>query len=59
MTVVLRSRQKNGIVLYRGGRQHLAVELFRGRLRVSYDLGSSPGFTMFSLAVSCGQTGAK
>ena len=53
VTVTLRSRQKNGIVLYRGGgRRHLAVELFRGRLRVSYDLGSTPGFTMFSLAVS-------
>ena len=57
VTVVVRSRQKNGIVLYRGGQQHLAVELFRGRLRVSYGLGSAPAFTMFSLAVSGGRRG--
>ncbi|XP_037089746.1 protein slit-like [Pollicipes pollicipes] len=51
VTVLLRSRQKNGVVVYRGGREHLAVELFKGRLRVSYDLGNSPGYTMFSLGV--------
>ena len=31
-----------------GESQHLAVELFRGRLRVSYDVGNYPVSTMFS-----------
>ncbi len=40
--------QENGVLLYIGERQHLAVELFRGRIRVSYDVGNYPVSTMFS-----------
>ncbi len=35
-------------MLYTGESQHLAVELFRGRIRVSYDVGNYPVSTMFS-----------
>lgn len=35
-------------MLYNGESQHLAVELFRGRIRVSYDVGNYPVSTMFS-----------
>ena len=31
--------------------QHLAVELFRGRIRVSYDVGNQPVSTMFSYEI--------
>ena len=31
-----------------GDYQHLAVELFRGRIRISYDIGNNPVSTMFS-----------
>jgi len=34
--------------MYTGDKQHLAVELFRGRIRVSYDVGNYPVSTMFS-----------
>ena len=34
--------------IHAGDRQHLAVELFRGRIRVSYDVGNYPVSTMFS-----------
>ena len=42
------TEQENGVLLYSGESQHLAVELFRGRLRVSYDVGNYPVSTMFS-----------
>lgn len=51
VTLLVRSAQENGILFYRGSREHLAVELFRGRLRVTYDLGDQPGSTMFSYEV--------
>ncbi len=31
-----------GVLLYKGDNEHIAVELYRGRLRVSYDSGSYP-----------------
>jgi len=30
------------VLLYKGDNEHIAVELYRGRLRVSYDSGSYP-----------------
>ena len=36
------TEQQNGVLLYTGDRQHLAIELFRGRIRVSYDVGNYP-----------------
>lgn len=48
ITVTFATDQLNGVLLYTGDYQHLAVELFRGRIRVSYDVGNSPVSTMFS-----------
>ncbi len=33
--------------MYEGYNQHAAVEIFRGRIRVSYDIGNYPVSTMF------------
>lgn len=48
VTIKFATDQENGVLLYSGESQHLAVELFRGRLRVSYDVGNYPVSTMFS-----------
>lgn len=48
VTITFATEQLNGVLLYTGESQHLAVELFRGRLRVSYDVGNYPVSTMFS-----------
>ena len=48
VTIEFVTTQENGILLYTGEGQHLAVELFRGRIRISYDLGNFPVSTMFS-----------
>ena len=42
VTVILATRRAEGIVLYHGHDQHAAVEIFRGRVRVSFDIGKSP-----------------
>jgi len=48
ITVVFATEQENGVLIYAGDYQHLAVELFKGRIRVSYDVGNNPVSTMFS-----------
>lgn len=45
--------QENGVLLYNGDvigteKEHLAVDLFSGRIRISYDAGSFPGSTLYS-----------
>lgn len=48
ITVLLLTNQSQGIILYQGLDEHFAVEVFRGRLRVSYNIGNYPVSTMFS-----------
>lgn len=48
VTIVFSSSQQNGVLLYDGQVEHLAVELFNGRIRVSYDVGNHPVSTMYS-----------
>uniref|UniRef100_A0A0P4W5L7 Protein slit n=1 Tax=Scylla olivacea TaxID=85551 RepID=A0A0P4W5L7_SCYOL len=48
VTLHLRTTQKDGVLLYTGDSAHLAVELFMGRVRVSYDVGNYPVSNMFS-----------
>jgi len=48
VTLLLSTRQRHGVILYHGVDEHLAVELFLGRLRVSYNIGNYPVSTMFS-----------
>ena len=39
LTLTFATEQQNRILLYTGDKQHLAAELFRGRIRISYDVG--------------------
>uniref|UniRef100_A0ABD2X9L2 Protein slit n=1 Tax=Trichogramma kaykai TaxID=54128 RepID=A0ABD2X9L2_9HYME len=53
VTIIFTTEQENGVLLYDGngvaaGGEHLAVELFNGRVRVSYDVGNYPTSTMYS-----------
>ncbi|GAB0095464.1 protein slit [Sergentomyia squamirostris] len=48
VTIVFSTTQQNGILMYDGHMEHLAVELFNGRIRVSYDVGNYPVSTMYS-----------
>ncbi|CAF4292111.1 unnamed protein product, partial [Rotaria magnacalcarata] len=40
--------QNNGILIYFGHMGHIVAELFMGRIRVSHDIGNSPGSVVFS-----------
>ncbi|XP_076372429.1 protein slit-like isoform X3 [Tachypleus tridentatus] len=51
ITLTLATNHEFGVVAYTGNSQHLAVELFRGRVRVSFDVGNYPVSTMFSYEV--------
>uniref|UniRef100_A0A0P4WAZ2 Protein slit n=1 Tax=Scylla olivacea TaxID=85551 RepID=A0A0P4WAZ2_SCYOL len=49
VTIRFTTRSPNGVLFYLGEeQQHLAVEVFKGRLRISYDVGNHPASTMFS-----------
>ncbi|CAI9733149.1 homolog 2 slit-like isoform X1 [Octopus vulgaris] len=48
ITIVFSAKQDNGILLYTGFEQHVAAELFRGRIRISFDVGNYPVSSMFS-----------
>lgn len=51
VTIVFATEQENGVLLYDGQSEHLAVELFNGRIRISYDVGNYPVSTMYRYAV--------
>lgn len=51
VTIVFSSTQQNGVLMYDGHMEHLAVELFNGRIRVSYDVGNEPVSTMYSFEI--------
>lgn len=48
ISIMFTTKSHNGVLLYAGQQQHVAVELFRGRLRFSFDVGNYPVSTMFS-----------
>ncbi|XP_063990691.1 protein slit isoform X1 [Diachasmimorpha longicaudata] len=51
VTIVFTTTHENGVILYNGVDQsgeHIAIELFNGRVRVSYDVGNYPTSTMYS-----------
>ncbi|XP_045540917.1 protein slit [Papilio machaon] len=48
VTLVFSTTQHHGVLLYFGDSEHLAVELFNGRIRISYDVGNHPTSTMYS-----------
>ena len=53
VTFIFATKKQNGVLLYFGKDQHMAVELFKGRIRVSYDLSSDGKAlsTMFSYPI--------
>ncbi|KAF7280648.1 hypothetical protein GWI33_005616 [Rhynchophorus ferrugineus] len=56
VTIVFATTQEDGVLMYDGHNEHLAVELFSGRIRVSYNVGNYPVSTMYSFEmVSDGQ----
>ncbi|XP_050676463.1 protein slit [Leptidea sinapis] len=48
VTLVFSTKQQHGVLMYFGDNEHLAVELFNGRIRISYDVGNHPTSTMYS-----------
>ena len=51
ITMIFSTEEENGILIYNGESQHIAVELFRGRIRVSYDVGNYPVSNMFRFVI--------
>ena len=47
ITMEFHTSSEKGVLLYTGVDEHMAVELFRGRIRVSFDVGNHPVSTMF------------
>uniref|UniRef100_A0AAQ4S1S9 Slit homolog 2 (Drosophila) n=1 Tax=Gasterosteus aculeatus aculeatus TaxID=481459 RepID=A0AAQ4S1S9_GASAC len=41
--------EDSGVLLYKGDSDHIAMELYRGRLRVSYETGSYPPSAIYSV----------
>lgn len=52
ITFTLITDAENGLLFYHGSKakHHMAVELFKGRIRISFDVGNTPSSTMFSYA---------
>ena len=48
ITIYLATMRNRGVIMYHGSDQHAAVEIFRGRIRVSFDIGNYPVSTMYS-----------
>src|SRR5699024_11021444 len=48
ITLKFVTKKQNGVLMYFGEQQHLAVELFKGRIRISLDVGNYHVSTMFS-----------
>jgi hypothetical protein len=48
ITIVFSTKHNSGVLVYFGHLGHMVAEIFMGRIRVSYDVGNSPGSVMFS-----------
>ncbi|XP_006157460.1 slit homolog 1 protein [Tupaia chinensis] len=48
ITLQVSTAEDNGILLYNGDSDHIAVELHQGHVRVSYDPGSHPSSAIYS-----------
>ncbi|CAI9562248.1 unnamed protein product [Staurois parvus] len=48
ITLQVSTDEDNGILLYNGDRDHMAVELYQGHVRVSYDPGTFPSSAIYS-----------
>lgn len=52
ITITLKTDSSPGLILYTGQEQHLSVELFRGRVAVSFYIGEKAISTMYSYIFS-------
>lgn len=52
ITIVMKTESDSGLIFYTGQEQHLAVELFRGRVGISFYVGNTATSTMFSYIFS-------
>ncbi|XP_030638748.1 slit homolog 1b [Chanos chanos] len=48
ITLQVSTAEDNGVLLYNGDNDHIAVELHQGHIKVTYDPGSQPGNTIYS-----------
>lgn len=48
--------EDSGVLLYKGDNDHIAMELYRGRLRVSYDTGSYPPSAIYRYMLTRAET---
>ncbi|NP_001030147.1 slit homolog 1b precursor [Danio rerio] len=48
ITLQVSTAEDNGILLYNGVNEHIAVELHDGHVKVTYDAGRQPGSTIYS-----------
>ncbi|XP_010211760.1 PREDICTED: slit homolog 1 protein [Tinamus guttatus] len=48
ITLQVSTAEGNGILLYNGDSDHMAVELYQGHVRVSYDPGTHPSSAIYS-----------
>lgn len=47
LSLQVSTAEDNGILLYNGDNDHIAVELYQGHVKVSYDPGSQPGHAIY------------
>ncbi|XP_076101991.1 slit homolog 2 protein-like isoform X2 [Mytilus galloprovincialis] len=52
ITISLKTESKSGLIFYTGNEPHLAVELFRGRVKISFYTGDDHASTMYSYIYS-------
>ncbi|XP_056614638.1 slit homolog 1b isoform X1 [Triplophysa dalaica] len=48
ITLQVSTAEDNGVLLYNGVNDHIAVELYEGHVKVTYDSGNQPGSTIYS-----------
>lgn len=51
ITLVFKTTSKYGVLIYNGFDEHIAAELFNGRIRISYDVGNQPVSSMYSFEI--------
>ncbi|XP_071264561.1 slit homolog 2 protein isoform X4 [Salvelinus alpinus] len=49
ITLQIATEEDSGVLLYKGDQDHITIELYRGRLRVSYHTGTNPASAIYSV----------
>uniref|UniRef100_A0AAZ3RII8 Slit homolog 2 (Drosophila) n=1 Tax=Oncorhynchus tshawytscha TaxID=74940 RepID=A0AAZ3RII8_ONCTS len=49
ITLQIATDEDSGVLLYKGDKDHITIELYRGRLRVSYHTGTNPASAIYSV----------